>query len=306
MRGKGAHVPAAFRRSRDHPRMCGEKVIISSIVAVIQGSPPHVRGKGLHILAHGLDVGITPACAGKRQGQVVPGFAFEDHPRMCGEKSATYSPFSHKIGSPPHVRGKDAVKRHSARGFGITPACAGKSTSALLFLSCSWDHPRMCGEKYLRIAVFVLLLGSPPHVRGKASFFGCSRPGDGITPAYAGKRFPTAALFRSSRDHPRVCGEKGWDYDAFLYQLGSPPRMRGKAGNQTRQADPLRITPAYAGKRLKRSRSTVPPVAIVPLFPSVCNKPVVSDGSPAGRDAPLFLPAENAVPASPAYNLRSL
>jgi len=50
----------------------------------------------------------------------------------------------------------------------------------------------------------------------------------------------------------------------------------------------------------------VPPVAIVPLFPSVCNKPVVSDGSPAGRDAPLFLPAENAVPASPAYNLRSL
>jgi len=50
----------------------------------------------------------------------------------------------------------------------------------------------------------------------------------------------------------------------------------------------------------------VPPVAIVPLFPSVCNKPVASDGSPAGRDAPLFLPAENAVPASPAYNLRSL
>ena len=87
MRGKGAHVPAAFRRSRDHPRMCREKVIISSIVAAIQVSPPHVRGKGLHILAHGLDVGITPACAGKRQGQVVPGFAFEDHPRMCGEKT---------------------------------------------------------------------------------------------------------------------------------------------------------------------------------------------------------------------------
>ena len=184
-------------------------------------------------------------------------------------------------------------------------------------------------------------------MRGKASFFGCSRPGDGITPAYAGKRFPTAALFRSSRDHPRVCGEKGWDYDAFLYQLGSPPRMRGKGNRRQSLTGKQRITPAYAGKsgaatcqrfvvlgspprmrgkacllatglhnlgitpayagkRLKRSRSTVPPVAIVPLFPSVCNKPVVSDGSPAGRDAPLFLPAENAVPASPAYNLRSL
>ena len=88
--------------------------------------------------------------------------------------------------------------------------------------------------------------------------------------------------------------------------MGSPPRMRGKVCGIIGVSNPTRITPAYAGKRLKRSRSTVPPVAIVPLFPSVCNKPVVSDGSPAGRDAPLFLPAENAAPASPAYNLRSL
>ena len=151
----------------DHPRMCGEKVIISSIVAVIQGSPPHVRGKGLHILAHGLDVGITPACAGKRQGQVVPGFAFEDHPRMCGEKSATYSPFSHKIGSPPHVRGKDFDGDIGSIHIRITPACAGKSTSALLFLSCSWDHPRMCGEKVSHCCTFSFQPGSPPRMRGK-------------------------------------------------------------------------------------------------------------------------------------------
>ena len=67
--------------------MCGEKACTSLLMGWMLGSPPHVRGKGLHILAHGLDVGITPACAGKRQGQVVPGFAFEDHPRMCGEKT---------------------------------------------------------------------------------------------------------------------------------------------------------------------------------------------------------------------------
>ena len=82
--------------------------------------------------------------------------------------------------------------------------------------------------------------------------------------------------------------------------------MRGKGKDDFLFDFKIGITPAHAGKRLKRSRSTVPPVAIVPLFPSVCNKPVVSDGSPAGRDAPLFLPAENVVPASPAYNLRSL
>ena len=164
----------------------------------------------------------------------------------------------------------------------------------------------MCGEKISMEILVPYISGSPPHVRGKVPPHCCFCPALGITPACAGKRFPTAALFRSSRDHPRVCGEKGWDYDAFLYQLGSPPRMRGKGKTTAGLSATRRITPAYAGKRLKRSRSTVPPVAIVPLFPSVCNKPVVSDGSPAGRDAPLFLPAENAVPASPAYNLRSL
>ena len=66
----------------------------------------------------------------------------------------------------------------------------------------------MCGEKYLRIAVFVLLLGSPPHVRGKGfpllHFFVPA----GITPAYAGKRKNHGGVIRYTKDHPRVCGEK--------------------------------------------------------------------------------------------------
>ena len=103
-----------------------------------------------------------------------------------------------------------------------------------------------------------------------------------------------------------MCGEKDKAKEMGATTKGSPPRMRGKVQPRLGADRQRGITPAYAGKRLKRSRSTVFPVAIVPLFPSVCNKPVVSDGSPAVRDAPLFLPAENAVPASPAYNLRSL
>ena len=127
-----------------------------------------------------------------------------------------------------------------------------------------------------------------------------------ITPAYAGKSLCPDNVLVIHEDHPRVCGEKSSVMRPANCIAGSPPRMRGKGRMLDYMACMQRITPAYAGKRLKRSRSTVPPVAIVPLFPSVCNKPVVSDGSPAGRDAPLFLPAENAVPASPAYNLRSL
>ena len=221
---------------------------------------------------------------------------------MCGEKAVFDMCSCHSLGSPPHVRGKVACKVQAVCYEGITPACAGKrgcphsgpgTTRDHPRVGCphsgpgtTRDHPRVCGEKFVRNACSVIVWGSPPRMRGKAGEYGSQthRP----------------------QDHPRVCGEKLIPPLLGFGFTGSPPRMRGKAGIERKSYVCSRITPAYAGKRLKRSRSTVPPVAIVPLFPSVCNKPVVSDGSPAGRDAPLFLPAENAVPASPACNLRSL
>ena len=164
----------------------------------------------------------------------------------------------------------------------------------------------MCGEKLARLLLTCCNPGSPPHVRGKVNDVRRGKTHSGITPACAGKSGTEGLHGLRRLDHPRMCGEKKRKGKNNGTHLGSPPHVRGKV-LATRLHNLVNgITPACAGKRLKRSRSTVPPVAIVPLFPSVCNKPVVSDGSPAGRDAPLFLPAENAVPASPAYNLRSL
>ena len=204
------------------------------------------------------------------------------------------------------MRGKAQDAKTDGKASRITPACAGKSSVRQRVLLSLWDHPRMCGEKTGFGKSAFTKSGSPPHVRGKAGKHRGHVPASRITPAYAGKSPGDENRQDAARDHPRVCGEKKIANSDELAVEGSPPRMRGKVlKNRVKSGQP-RITPAYAGKRLKRSRSTVPPVAIVPLFPSVCNKPVVSDGSPAGRDAPLFLPAENAVPASPAYNLRSL
>ena len=189
---------------------------------------------------------------------------------------------------------------------GITPAYAGKRPARGRDTRHVWDHPRVCGEKTQLGKHFKVREGSPPRMRGKGPY-GLAKALTGrITPAYAGKSEQAKKEITENGDHPRVCGEKRQNAHFFAPLLGSPPRMRGKVKQNKKQEPINRITPAYAGKRLKRSRSTVPPVAIVPLFPSVCNKPVVLDGSPAGRDAPLFLPAENAAPALPAYNLRSL
>ena len=204
------------------------------------------------------------------------------------------------------MRGKGYKGGYNCVHGRITPAYAGKRYLVFWISSCFQDHPRVCGEKSQISTFMILAMGSPPRMRGKGYKGGYNCVHGRITPAYAGKRRQAGNQNHDAEDHPRVCGEK------FLYWLfaqiceGSPPRMRGKVLCRKAPFYSRRITPAYAGKRLKRSRSTVSPVAIVPLFPSVCNKPVVSDGSPAVRDVPLFLPAENAVPASPACNLRSL
>ena len=161
------------------------------------------------------------------------------------------------------MRGKVVGSEELPGVVGITPAYAGKSALRFVRIGLCWDYPRVCGEKLMTKCGQSLQLG--------------------ITPAYAGKKARCSPQALRRTDHPRVCGEKPSDHCRLPPALGSPPRMRGKASPDFINRQPTGITPAYAGKRLKRSRSTVPPVAIVPLFSSVCNKSVVSDGSPAAR-----------------------
>ena len=50
---------------RDHPRICGEKIVFCAERADSWGSPPHMRGKVLQTILSGTEIGITPAYAGK-------------------------------------------------------------------------------------------------------------------------------------------------------------------------------------------------------------------------------------------------
>ena len=204
------------------------------------------------------------------------------------------------------MRGKERGSTSRQRRKGITPAHAGKRVFLTSLAIMRTDHPRTCGEKKTPKNIMKNSEGSPPHMRGKERGSTSRQRRKGITPAHAGKRVFLTSLAIMRTDHPRTCGEKKTPKNIMKNSEGSPPHMRGKEWWQKSASCPMRITPAHAGKRLKRSRSTVPHAAIVPLFPSVCNKPAGSDGSPAGHDAPPFLPLENAAPASPAYNLRSL
>ena len=80
----------------------------------------------------------------------------------------------------------------------------------------------------------------------------------GITPAYAGKRYSKVSHSIPSWDHPRLCGEKLSDRKDAAEEEGSPPPMRGKAFGYLVAAIGIRITPAYAGKRMCNARLLKP------------------------------------------------
>ena len=116
-------------------------------------------------------------------------------------------------------------------------------------LTCTTDHPRVCGEKFLQTLESLGKSGSPPRMRGKARQEGVYLRQEGITPAYAGKSMSGKGYITQRGDHPRVCGEKLRFPAVARSQLGSPPRMRGKVCWCWFLARCPGITPAYAGKR---------------------------------------------------------
>ena len=212
------------------------------------GSPPRMRGRGLCFPALCKLLGITPAYAGKSwRGQLCP-WAFQDHPRVCGEKLFPFAFRRILGGSPPRVRGKGGIIRYNNFVHRITPACAGKSERFWSRKDTLEDHPRVCGEKRLEIISMHLVKGSPPRVRGKAASADVGFRNLGITPACAGKSVCTLDIAGFPEDHPRVCGEKTVRKEEARRNPGSPPRVRGKVHRFSLSCPAHGITPACAGK----------------------------------------------------------
>ena len=152
--------------------------------------------------------------------------------------------------SHPCVHGGKALRLFSPHPQQrITPAHAGKSSTAKGFNGVGRDHPRACGEKRPHAEDAGGQGGSPPRMRGKASIALHSALAARITPAHAGKSSLRPRWRGPGWDHPRACGEKRFPSHPQTFRLGSPPRMRGKAGKTLSAVQYVRITPAHAGKR---------------------------------------------------------
>ena len=130
---------------------------------------------------------ITPADAGKTTCTTPQHLRRFYHPRGCGENKLgqIYNHFF--LGSPPRMRGKTTEKLAKSLIQRITPADAGKTSSARKYSATCRDHPRGCGENVKKKLLAPYTAGSPPRMRGKQALLRSQAMTQRITPADAGK-----------------------------------------------------------------------------------------------------------------------
>ena len=233
------------------PRMREKLIDALTIISKVRITP-RMRGKHTGRKSADAALRITPAHAGKTPFRNLQNRGLSDHPRTCGENQFCHVKIGQSFGSPPHMRGKQFIASVPNCLLRITPAHAGKTA----FLSAvHWpasDHPRTCGENRLISASSPALSGSPPHMRGKRDKFKQYVGSLRITPAHAGKTSQVHRWHSRRPDHPRTCGENIKKEDLMRQVDGSPPHMRGKLFALPSLIECPRITPAHAGKTLKK------------------------------------------------------
>ena len=169
-----------------------------------------MRGKPQSATDSGSFAGITPAYAGKTDLFAGCVNRLEDHPRVCGENLNRLVSNAAGFGSPPRMRGKLVGSVFNDGVYRITPAYAGKTGTTTMMTKPPRDHPRVCGENFPVLMLFVTRAGSPPRMRGKRNPTYEDFGEDRITPADAGKTTGSRGYTQGKRDHPRRCGENDW------------------------------------------------------------------------------------------------
>ena len=266
--GKTSPSPANPRRTRAHPRVCGENPQIPDDLLAGGGSSPRVRGKRRARLHEGRRRGLIPACAGKTSGGRWGSGRRRAHPRVCGENARLSSIVTSRAGSSPRVRGKHVRRADRGDGCGLIPACAGKTPRSWWGWTWRRAHPRVCGENGKVEKVAHNAQGSSPRVRGKRPR-PCPWPWvRRLIPACAGKTKQRSHVWSGERAHPRVCGENDIPLAREEIKVGSSPRVRGKLRSLDHRLGHERLIPACAGKTPRSTTTSCPAAA----HPRVCGE----------------------------------
>ena len=152
--------------ARDHPRVCGEHVVILSCRNYLRGSSPRMRGTLQSALFVCTAQGIIPAYAGNTSVNCQPRRNARDHPRVCGEHWQFGAESEKLEGSSPRMRGTPYLSEEFATLPGIIPAYAGNTSIFSTPTGMTRDHPRVCGEHRQAVSIGHPPEGSSPRMRG--------------------------------------------------------------------------------------------------------------------------------------------
>ncbi len=174
------------RRTRGHPRGCGEQRAPNLFATASLGASPRVRGADVGYHPQGHRKGVIPAGAGSRGRKSCCGGCGWGHPRGCGEQSRMSVSPAKIEGSSPRARGA-IVAQAVVPGSGmVIPACAGSRGTSSLVPRSQWGHPRLRGEQSCLSTPTSYHLGPSPLARGADAAGEIGSHDGGAIPACAG------------------------------------------------------------------------------------------------------------------------
>ena len=232
---------------RAHPRVGGDGVASALDGLREEGSPPRGRGRRNANNATIAASGLTPAWAGTAGARGSWSSRSGAHPRVGGDGIDAPSDAAGDAGSPPRGRGRQVAIGVVPVGVGLTPAWAGTAKPSPIAPSDGRAHPRVGGDGRTKSPENPTLEGSPPRGRGRRFGIEWQRPGDGLTPAWAGTACRQSAVRSPGGAHPRVGGDGLLDGLKVGAQTGSPPRGRGRLPECPLRLPRAGLTPAWAG-----------------------------------------------------------
>ena len=144
--GKTAEVCASVPGQAEHPRACGENLVLWDEEEGDCGTSPRMRGKLDVLVPWWRDARNIPAHAGKTLLANYDDSDLGEHPRACGENGAPKSLEVTHMGTSPRMRGKPVDPRDAPTGFRNIPAHAGKTAPRPQASRSKQEHPRACGE----------------------------------------------------------------------------------------------------------------------------------------------------------------
>ena len=262
-----------------YPRVCGGTVHSPSLISILPGLSPRVRGNHSPAAVAQRRARSIPACAGEPADDAAAARAAAVYPRVCGGTDASKTLSSRTPGLSPRVRGNQVAPARLRGWPRSIPACAGEPPVADPPSQVAGVYPRVCGGTCPGWRGTDCIRGLSPRVRGNPNFRAILGQFPGSIPACAGEPQMMSPVGAVPGVYPRVCGGTRVRVWCISRGRGLSPRVRGNPMGNPAFGQSQGSIPACAGEPDGESRLR----AIAGVYPRVCGGTLLN----AGKTQPL-------------------